>query len=105
MKRFLIFLVICISPLFTYSQMPELGFIPKGYETLDTTVLRVFYEFNYPPAMKLAKRPAVMSVEDSLKQEKSTDYMILEIGKTGISKFYSDHKRQIDSMIMDIIKN
>jgi GLPGLI family protein len=55
--------------------------------------------------MKLVKRPAVMSVEDSLKQEKSTDYMILEVGRTGISKFYSDHKRVLDSLIMDVIKN
>ena len=102
MKRFFILLLICTSPLFAYSQ---LGFLPKGYETLDTTALRVFYEFTCPPTMKLVKRPAIMSVEDSLKQEKSTDYMILEIGKTGISKFYSDHKRFIDSLIVDMMKN
>jgi len=105
MKRFFILLVICLSSLFAYSQMPQLGFMPKGYETLDTTALRVFYEFTYPPTMKLVKRPAIMSAEDSLKQEKSTDYMILELGKTGISKFYSDNKRLLDSLIMEVIKN
>jgi len=102
MKRFFILLVICLSPLLAYSQ---LGFLPKGYETLDTTVLRVFYEFSYPPTMKPVKKLAIMSAEDSLKQEKSTDYMILEIGKTGISKFYSDNNRQLDSMMMDMMKN
>jgi GLPGLI family protein len=102
MKRLFFFVAICLSPLFAYSQF---GLFPKGYETLDTTAFRVFYEFNYPPTFKLAKRPAIMSVEDSLKQEKSTDYMVLEIGTTGISKFYSDYKRRIDSLIMDVLKN
>jgi len=102
MKRLFFLLIICIFPLFAYSQ---LGAFPKGYETLDTTALRVFYEFNYPPTMKLVKRPAIMSVEDSLKQEKSTDYMILEIGRTGISKFYSDYKRRVDSLVMEVMKN
>ena len=105
MKRFFILLIICISPLFAYSQIPQFGFLPKGYETLDSTALRVFYEFTYPPTMKLVKRPAIMSVEDSLKQAKSTDYMVLEIGRTGISKFYSDNKRVVDSLIMDLMEN
>ncbi|MDR1610735.1 MAG: GLPGLI family protein [Candidatus Symbiothrix sp.] len=102
MKRLFFLLVICLSPLFAYSQ---LGIFPKGYETLDTTAFRVFYEFNYPPTFKMAKRPAIVSVEDSLKQEKSTDYMVLEIGTKGISKFYSDYKRRLDSLIMDVLKN
>jgi len=102
MKRLFFLLIICLFPLFAYSQLAS---IPKGYETLDTTALRVFYEFNYPSTFKMVKRPAAMSVEDSLKQEKFTDYMILEIGRTGISKFFSDHKRRNDSLIMEIMKN
>jgi GLPGLI family protein len=93
-----------LAPLFTYSQLPP-GLFPKGYETLDTTAFRVFYEFNYPPTLKLAKRLSSESVEDSLKHEQSTDYMVLEIGTKGISKFYSDYKRRIDSLMMDVIQN
>jgi len=104
MKRFIFVLIICIFPLFAFSQM-SLGIFPKGFDSLDTTAFRVFYEFSYPPTMKTAKRLAIQSVEDSLKQEKSTDYMVLEVGRTGISKFYSDYKRQVDSMIMDVFNN
>jgi GLPGLI family protein len=93
-----------LSSLFVYPQLP-MGLFPKGYETLDTTVFRVFYEFNYPPTFKMAKQLSTVSAEDSLKQEKSMDYMVLEIGTTGISKFYSDYKRRIDSLIMDVLKN
>ena len=102
MKRLFSFMAICLFPLFAYSQLAG---IPKGYETLDTTAIRVFYDYNYPATFRMAKRPAIVSVEDSIKQEKSTDYMILEIGKTGISKFYSDHNRQMDSLIMEVMKN
>lgn len=102
MKRFFFLLVICISPLFASAQLAS---IPKGYETLDTTALRVFYEFIYPETFKMVKRPAAMSVEDSLKQAKSMDYMILEIGKAGVSKFYSDNRRRVDSLIMEVMKN
>jgi len=102
MKRLIFLLVICITPLFAYSQLAGL---PKGFETLDTTAFRVFYDYNYPATFRMAKRPASVSVEDSIKQENSTDYMILEIGTTGISKFYSDYKRRVDSLITEVMKN
>ncbi|MDR0507114.1 MAG: GLPGLI family protein [Dysgonamonadaceae bacterium] len=106
MKRYFLLLAISLIPLFVMSQFGGVGsFLPKGYETLDTTAFRVFYEFNYPPALKTVKRLASESVEDSLKQEKSADYMVLELGTTGISKFYSDYKRMLDSMIMDVLNN
>ncbi|GHV31283.1 hypothetical protein FACS1894177_05520 [Bacteroidia bacterium] len=82
-----------------------MGLFPKGYETLDTTAFCVFYEFNYPSTFKTAKRLSIVSVEDSLKQEKSMDYMVLEIGIKGISKFYSDYKRRVDSLVVDVLNN
>ena len=102
MKRLFSLMAICLFPLFAYSQLAGL---PKGFETLDTTALRVFYDYNYPETFKMAKRLASVSVEDSIKQENSTDYMILEIGTTGISKFYSDYKRRVDSLITEVMKN
>lgn len=104
MKRLFFLPVICLFPLFAYSQF-NAPIFPKGFETLDTTAVRIFYDFNYPPTFKTAKRLPMVSVEDSLKVEKAADYMVLEIGTKGISKFYSDHKRWIDSLTTEILKN
>jgi GLPGLI family protein len=95
-------MAICLFPLFAYSQLAG---IPKGFETLDTTAIRVFYDYNYPETFKRPKRLASVSVEDSIKQENAKDYMVLEIGTTGISKFFSDHKRRVDSLITEVMKN
>ncbi|MDR0231494.1 MAG: GLPGLI family protein [Dysgonamonadaceae bacterium] len=102
MKRLFSFMAICLFPLFAYSQLAGL---PKGFETLDTTAIRVFYDYNYPSEFSMPKRLASISVEDSIKYENAKDYMVLEIGTTGISKFYSDHKRQMDSLITEVMKN
>ncbi|MDR3340726.1 MAG: GLPGLI family protein [Candidatus Symbiothrix sp.] len=102
MKRVLLLLAVCFASLCAY---PQLGFIPSGYETLDTTALRVFYEFKYPPALRPVKQISGITVVDSVKTKELADYMILEIGESGISKFYSDNKRRLDSILTDVLKN
>jgi GLPGLI family protein len=102
MKRIFFLLIICLTPLFAY---PQLGIFPTGYETLDTTALRIFYEFKYPSTFKPVKQIPGTNAEDTLKLKEFADYMVLEIGTKGISKFYSDYKRRIDSMLTDVLQN
>ncbi|GHT85611.1 hypothetical protein FACS18947_4590 [Bacteroidia bacterium] len=64
---------------------------PVKNEVIDTGVIRVFYE--------------LLSVADPEKPDKTTkDYLVLEIGEKGISRFYSDNKRRQDSIMAELIK-
>jgi GLPGLI family protein len=64
---------------------------PVRYDTLDTSAIRVFYEMK--------------SVADTLHPEQNDrDYMVLEIGEKRISRFYSDNKRRMDSLMLELIK-
>ncbi|MDR3266462.1 MAG: GLPGLI family protein [Tannerella sp.] len=99
MKRKNLFLAIFFVPLFAYSQIRVImngGTTPPSYETLDASVFRVFYEFDSPSTFMMQK-------EDSAKR-KDKDFMVLEIGEKGISKFFSDNKRRMDSLLNEMIK-
>jgi GLPGLI family protein len=91
MKRW-IFLMVILVPIGVFSQITTIS-IPRTprkqikYEVIDTGVIRVFYE--------------LLSVVDPEKQDRpNKNYIVLEIGETGISRFYSDNQRLHDS-IMD----
>jgi GLPGLI family protein len=93
MKQLFVFLLAFCIPLCVYSQINIQMGTPKPtkYETLDTAVVRVFYEMK--------------SVGDTLKPDNFTqDYMVLEIGEKGVSRFYSDNKRRQDSLMVELIK-
>jgi len=66
------------------------------YETLDSAVLKVLYE------VKLQSEQSLMESKDSVSID--TDYMVLEIGETGISRYYSDNKRKTDSLMAEMLK-
>lgn len=67
------------------------GSKPIEYETLDSGAVRLFYEMK--------------SVKDPAKPDKLTeDYMALEIGENGVSRFYSDNKRRQDSLLIEAFK-
>lgn len=94
MKRQFIFLFALSLPVIAFSQIniqrggPQK---PVKYEALDNGALRVLYE--------------VKSVNDVSKPDKTeTDYRVLEIGEKGISRFYSDNRRRMDSVIVEISK-
>ncbi|GHV56924.1 hypothetical protein FACS1894182_04540 [Bacteroidia bacterium] len=92
-KTFLLFLALGFSTLLhAQINMVINGGKPVKYEDLDKGMLRVFYE--------------KASVKDSLKPEKSReiDYLALEIGETGVSRFYSDNRRVQDSILSELVK-
>ena len=94
MKRRFFFLFIFIFPAITFSQINvRMGSMmdPVKYEALDEGALRVFYESK--------------SVRDTTNPERtSIDYMVLDIGEKGISRFYSDNRRRTDSIMNELIK-
>ena len=93
MKPRLFFLFAFAFPAIAFSQFNfQPGFMkPVKYETLDNGALRIIYE------SKLVK--------DVSKPDKpETDYMILDIGEQGISRFYSDNMRKMDSIMSELMK-
>ncbi len=64
---------------------------PVKQQVLDTAAIQVFYE--------------TLSVPDSLHPDKTVkDYLVLQIGRSGVSKFYSDNVRRRDSIMGEMIK-
>jgi len=94
MKQLLFFLVAFCFPAFLFSQISfQMGSrrVVK-YETLDNGALRIFYE--------------TKSVKDVTKPDKTdTDFMVLDIGEKGISRFYSDNRRRTDSIMNELMKS
>jgi len=95
MKRYIFFLLLFGFPAIAFSQIRiMMGGAEKTvkYETLDKGVLRVLYETN--------------SVTDTSKPDKKQqDYMVLEVGEKGISRFYSDNRRRMDSVVTEMMKS
>jgi GLPGLI family protein len=96
MKK-LIFLIAMLMLVGVYSQGQVAIFStprsqkPVKNEVIDTGVIRVFYE--------------LVSVLDPEKPESTNkDYMVLEIGEKGISRFYSDNRRRQDSILTELIQ-
>jgi GLPGLI family protein len=88
-----IFLIAIMIPVGVFSQISiSMGSQkPIKNEVIDTSVIRVFYE--------------LLSVSDPEKPDKpNKDYLVLEIGEKGISRFYSDNKRRQDSILNELIK-
>lgn len=71
----------------------------SSYETIDTAVLKVLYEFKSPGERLMEKQKS-----DTAKTHLQTDYMALEFGAKGISRFYSDNRRRLDSLMNELIK-
>ena len=93
MKRWFFFLFAFGFPAIAFSQFNfQAGPAkPVKYETLDNGALRVFYETKF--------------VRDVSKPDRTeTDYMVLDIGEKGISRFYSDNRRRMDSIMTEIMK-
>jgi len=94
MKYFFFFLLTFVFPSIISSQISiRMGgpSTPVKYQKLDEGALRVFYE--------------VKSVKDASNPENTgTDYMVLEIGEKGISRFYSDNLRRMDSLMNELSK-
>jgi len=94
MKQLFFFLFAFSIPAIAFSQISyQMGSSRAAikYETIDNGVLRVFYE--------------TKSVSDPTKPERTTaDYMVLDIGEKGISRFYSDNRRRTDSIMNELMK-
>jgi GLPGLI family protein len=99
MKSKFFFMIIVFTPLFAYSQivMRVGDNAVSSYETLDTAVLKVLYEFKYPG-------DRIMEKTDTTAKRLQTDYMVLEFGVKGISRFYSDNRRKMDSLMNEMVK-
>jgi GLPGLI family protein len=93
MKRWL-FLITMLIPVGVFSQINiQMGSQkPVKYEVIDKGVIRVFYELQLVPNPEKPDKTA-------------KDYMVLEIGEAGISRFYSDNKRRNDSIMAEMVKN
>lgn len=88
MKQLLILISLFFLPEIVISQIMVRVGDQKAIKQLviDTIAINVFYEFR--------------SVKDPLKPEiPNKDMMVLEIGSSGISKFYSDNARRCDSLL------
>jgi len=94
MKRYVFFLFTLAFPAITFSQFNiRVGSMMNSvkYKTLDKGALRVFYE--------------AKAASDASKPDRTvTDYMILDIGEQGISRFYSDNRRRMDSIMNELMK-
>lgn len=93
MKRFLISLLALGFPAIIFAQFNfQMGPAKQvKYEPLDSGALRVFYE--------------AKTARDASKPDKTeTDYMVLDIGEKGISRFYSDNRRRSDSVMTELMK-
>ena len=94
MKRVFYFLFLFSFPAIIFSQVNfRMGGsqTPIKYEFLDNGVLRVFYQTK---SLRDAANPESMG----------EDYMVLEIGEKGISRFYSDNRRRTDSIMNELMK-
>jgi GLPGLI family protein len=94
MKQWFFLLFAFGFPAIAFSQLVVRGEPAKQikYKTLDKSALRVFYE--------------TKSVRDASKPDKTdADYMVLDIGEKGISRFYSDNRRRMDSIMTDMMKS
>jgi GLPGLI family protein len=95
MKQYFTFLFALSLPAIAFSQINIQRSGPQKsvkYEALDKGALRVLYE--------------VKSIHDVSKPDKTeTDYRVLEIGERGISHFYSDNRRRMDSVMTEMLKN
>jgi len=94
MKHYFFLLLLFAFPAITFSQIRVTIGPQKSiqYETVDNGALRVFYE--------------TKSVKDVSKPDmQESDYMILDIGEKGISRFYSDNRRRMDSIVESLMKN
>ena len=93
MKQWLFLLLVFAFPAIAFSQFNfQMGTAKSvKYETLDSGALRIFYE--------------VTTVRDASKPDKpDKDYMVLDIGEKGISRFYSDNRRRTDSLMAEMMK-
>jgi GLPGLI family protein len=68
-----------------------------SYETLDTAVLKVLYEVK-------ASSEKISLKDETTSTRLQTDYMVLEFGSQGISRFYSDNRRRVDSLTNEMAK-
>ncbi|MDR3219088.1 MAG: GLPGLI family protein [Dysgonamonadaceae bacterium] len=93
MKKLFLFIAM-ILPIGVFSQVRiQIGGSPDvKYEVIDTVAVRVFYETN---SLRNPEKPE--SVEK--------DYQALEIGASGVSRYYSDNKRRQDSIMTEYFKN
>jgi len=97
MKHFLFFLFALNIPVIALSQVVIGGPMGGGpmrqvkYNNLDNGMLRVLYE------TKIVK-------DISKPENKETDYMVLDIGEKGISRFFSDNRRRMDSVMTELMK-
>jgi len=95
MKRVFYFLFVFSFPAILFSQVNFRMGGPQTqikYESLDNGVLRVFYQTKF--------------VRDAANPESvGEDYMVLDIGEKGISRYYSDNRRRIDSIMNEIMKS
>ena len=91
MKQLLFILFVFGFPTIVFSQIIMGGPTRQvKYTTLDKGAIRVFYE--------------TKTVRDASKPEnQDTDYMVLDIGEKGISRFYSDNRRRMDSIMTEIM--
>ncbi|MDR2621256.1 MAG: GLPGLI family protein [Dysgonamonadaceae bacterium] len=92
-------LIIIFVPMFAYSQIiVRTGntAIPD-YETLDTAVLKILYEAK-------SSNDKISLKDDTTSTRLQTDYMVLEFGAQGVSRFYSDNRRRMDSLMNELIK-
>ena len=94
MNRLLFLLIAFCFPAIVFSQFSfQMGGsqVPVKYETLDNGALRVFYQTKF--------------VTDASKPERTAeDYMVLDIGEKGISRYYSDYRRRSDSIMTELMK-
>ena len=92
MKQWFFFLFVFGFPAVAFSQYIMGG--PSRqikYTALDNGALRVFYE--------------TKTVKDASNPENiDTDYRVLDIGEKGISRFYSDNRRRMDSIMTEMMK-
>lgn len=94
MNRLLFLLIVFCFPAIAFSQFnfrmggPQ---APVKYESLDNGVLRIFYQTKF--------------VRDMSNPERTfEDYMVLDIGEKGISRYYSDFRRRTDSIMNEVMK-
>jgi GLPGLI family protein len=98
MKQWLFVLFLFSFPSVVFSQVMMGGPMTGGpmrqqvkYNKVDNGVIRVYYE------TKIIK-------DISNLENKDTDFMALDIGEKGISRYYSDNRRRMDSLVMEFMK-
>lgn len=92
-KGYLLFVALCLMlPVSSQITISLGGSTETSRKELDQGVIRLFYE------MKFVRNPE--KPDNQIK-----DYMALEIGENGISRFYSDNTRRLDSLLVEMTKN